>query len=222
MANEKDIPREVDPCEALLAHVEAQMAAAVEKRKTSLELTEALWPDEWEVFAWGPYQFEGGVFDPRVNPGRIIFTGETAYIAVVVWMNPRMCTVIQDHNDKILLNFYTSNMQTMEPAAGDLTHQCCIYTDRTDRYCFYPMVWKFTPEEAACLYETNICARICSCKGKTLSDYAGFVRQVYDFDPEKLWLGPPQAPGWQFDRPIRYMVANPDDLCCDESVEKCR
>jgi len=220
MANENEVPQEaVDPGEALKAHIEAQMSEAVKALESDLELTEALPPDLWEVFAWGPYQYRNGVFNPFLNPGRIIFTDEDAYIGVAVWMNPHMCRVITDHQDKIILNFYTSDMQRMEPAAGDLTHHCCITTEQDGR-CYYTTYWKFKPELAACLYETNICARICNCNNNTLQDYAGFVRQVYDFDPEKLWRMSPQTPGWQFDRPIRYMVANRQEDCdCAEEDE---
>lgn len=221
MANENDVLQaDIDPGEALKAHVQAQMASAVQALETNLQLTQALPPDAWEVFAWGPYQYRNGVFDPYVDPGRIIFTGETAYLAVAVWMNPHMCRVITDHQDKIILNFYTSDLQRMQVAAGNLTHHCCI-TTKQDGPCFYVTVWKFTPEQDACLYETNICARICNCNNNTLQDYAGFVRQVYDFDPEKLWFGPPQSPGWQFDRPVRYMVADPQEACDCEAEDEC-
>lgn len=98
-------------------------------------------------------------------------------------------------------------------AVDDLSFTCCIKTEQGGA-CFYVTVWEFTPQKEACLYETNICARICNCSNNTLQDYAGFVRHVYDFDPSKLWPG---TPGWGFDRPIRYMVADPQKKCdCSE------
>lgn len=215
--------------EALKAQVQAKLAAAVEKKATQLELTQALPPDEWEVFAWGPYQFNGG-FDPSVNPGRIIFTDEKAYIAVAVWMNPHMCRVVTDHQDKIMLNVWTSDMQRMEPV-DDLSFSCCITTVQGGP-CYYVTVFEFTPTEEACIYETNICARICNCNGNTLRDYAGFVRHVFDFDPEHLWPGfpvtdlpappmPSPTPSWGFDRPIRFMVADPQKKCECEPGDEC-
>jgi hypothetical protein len=214
-----------DPRTALKAHIQAQMAAALEQKKDELELTQAPWPNEWEVFAWGPYQLPGGVFDPlNPAPGRIIFTGEKAYIGVAVWMNPQMCADIVNHEDKIELTFWTSNTQTMQPVPGSYT--CCIKTDQLGD-CYYVTVWEFTPQEEACVYETNICARICNCQNHTLPRYAGFVRHVYDFDPEKLWPAFPgfpltpgsPTPGWGFDRPIRYMVA--DRLHDCDCTEEC-
>jgi hypothetical protein len=214
---------EADPGEELVAHVEAQFAAALEAKTSQLELTQAPFPNAWEVFAWGPWQYP---FDPYFNPGRIIFTGEVAYIAVAVWMNPYMCPDIVNHHDKIELSFWTSNTQTMQPVnVPGLSGTICIPTHHNK--CWYVRYMRFRPTEEACLYETNICARICNCKGHTLPRYAGFVRHVYDYDPEKLWpaypVGPPgpaappsPTPGWGFDRPIRFMVADPHRRCCPE------
>jgi hypothetical protein len=203
------------PAEVLKAFIEAQLSAALEKKmltRGELELTQSPWPNEWEVFAWGPYQWKGGVFDPYYDPGRIIFTSEKAYVGIAVWMNPLMCADITGHEDKIELSIWTSDMQRMK-AVNDLSQVCCIHTKQFGP-CFYVTAWEFTPTEDACLYETNICARICNCQGHTLPEYAGFVRHVYDFDPEKLWPpGPPPTPGWGFDRPIRYMVANAQSDC---------
>ena len=95
----------------------------------------------------------------------------------------------------IELFFFTANTQTMMPLPG-LNFYCCLYPVAGQN--FYACVWEFVPPEAACLDETNICARICSCNGLLVPDYAGFVRHVYDFDPENLFppIPPtlPQAP----------------------------
>jgi len=223
---------ESDPGEKLKSHVEAQLAEALNQKKDQLELAQAPFPNEWEVFAWGPWQ---DPFDPTQDPGRIIFTGQVAYIAIAVWMDPvNMCPDIVNHEDKIELNIWTSNTQTMQPVnLPGLTGTVCIPTQQGGP-CYYVRVVSFTPREEACLYETNICARICNCQGHTLPRYAGFVRHVYDFDPEKLWPAfplpplpsppggpippaptlPPPTPGWGFDRPIRFMVADPQRNCC--------
>jgi hypothetical protein len=190
-----------------------------------LELTEAQpGMGDWEIFAFGPWQTPDDLM-----PGRIIKKDQTAYLAIVVWMNPDMCRNITQHGDKIELNIFTSDMQRMEEVP-DLSHYCCIQTYLDQ--CWYVYVWDFTPTQDACLYETNICARICTCSNVALQDYAGFVRHVYDFDPETLWppvppavlppdfpggdwpFGPPAPPSWGFDRPVRYMVYDPD-LACD-------
>lgn len=225
MPNEKDYQRsESDPRLSLKARLEKRFADSL-KRKPALELAQAP-PDlgDWEIFAMGPWQ------DPTdLMPGRIIIKGEKAYIFTVVWLNDLMCRNITDLGAKIELRYFTSNTQTME-AVPELNFSCCIET-KLDQ-CWYGHLWEFEPLEAACIYETNICARICNCNNIPGRQYAGFVRHVYDFDPELLWPPPPPTlypppvgtppfpdppgfpppnpsvpPSWGFDRPIRYMVA---------------
>jgi len=225
-----------DPSAKLAAQVAKNFAGADQRRKAALELTEVPadpGAHDWQIFAFGPYQTPGSM------PGRIIKEGETAYIAIVVWMNDAMCRVLTQHGDKIELNIFTSDMQRMVNVA-DLNHYCCIQMELG--HCWYVYVWELTPPHEACIYETNICARICSCSNVPIQDYAGFVRHVYDFDSETLWppipptlLPPhpdasgqpdfptdpnwppvptaPPPPGWGFDRPIRYMVYDPDAEC---------
>lgn len=43
-----------DPLEAMRAEVQARFASALEE--AGAELTEAPWPSDWEVFAFGPFQ----------------------------------------------------------------------------------------------------------------------------------------------------------------------
>lgn len=211
MNEEQEYSRgDIDPRADLKAQVEAQFAAALEEQM-ALELTQApaaVGVRQWEVYAWGPYQLP---FDPGVDPGRIIFLGEKAYLGVAVWLNPQMCADLTAFKAKIELNFHTSNTQTMLAVPG-MDYSCCIYTEQGK--CFYVTVWEFEPTEAACVLETNICARVCNCDNSVVPGYAGFVRHVFDYDPSKLF--PPPAPGWGFDRPVRYMVADPDHRCdCD-------
>lgn len=211
MTDELTVSRgEDDPKAKLKAHIEAHLGSAL--GLTTLELAEAppqLGQNEWEVYAWGPWQEP---FDPAVDPGRIIFLGEKAYIGVAVWMNPPMCADVTGFEGKIELSFWTSNTQTMRPVPS-MDYSCCIET-KPGGPCFYVTVWEFEPTEAACVMETNICARICNCNNHPVPGYAGFVRHVFDFDPENLFGPPP--PGWGFDRPIRYMVSDGSD--CDCSV----
>jgi hypothetical protein len=221
------------PGDKLARRVATKFQEAAAAQRTRLQLSEVppdLGPEDWEIFAFGPYQTE------EEEPGRIIAKDQTAYIAIVVWMNPAMCRTITTHGDKIELNIWTSDMQRMDPV-DELSHYCCIKTERG--HCWYVYVWEFKPTQDACVYQTNICARICTCSNVALPGYAGFVRHVYDFDVERLWPYPPpgeraavlppgfptdewpeapQAPGsWGHDRPIRYMVYDPDIGCeCGE------
>jgi hypothetical protein len=230
----KEPRAEEDPTAELAAQVAMNFEAALKaKESEALELTQVQ-PGigaDWEIFGFGPYQ------TPRAQPGRIIRVNQPAWIAVVVWMNPAMCTNVTGFGGKIELNFLTSDTQRMQPVNG-LSHYCCIQTQLNK--CWYLYVWQFRPTTAACIYETNICARICNCNDKPHPEYGGFVRQVYDFDTDHLWprrgvpLPPPShipggvwppggsvPPSWGSDRPIRYMVYDPD-VDCDCKNHPCR
>jgi len=183
--------------EELPAEDEAQLGQAA-----------ALGPFVWDVLAWGPWQT---VPISPSDPGRIIFVGETAYIATAVFLSPGMATNLGGLGARIQLNYFTSNMQTMTVVPG-LTRSVCI--DVLASQTVYVDVWRLTPTQAACLYETNICALICNCNHQIVPDYAAFVRYVYDFDRDTIVPGAAQTPGFGFDRPIRYLVADRSGACC--------
>jgi hypothetical protein len=191
-----------DPLEAMRAEVEARFASALEE--AGPQLAEAPWPSDWEVFAFGPFQ------NPFVSrpPGRIIALGEKAYIVTVVWMNQFMCENMAGFEAKISLSYYTSNTEDMKPV-DKMFYTCCIPV-LPGKCPFYIHIWEFEPTEAACILETNICAKVCNCQNNVVPGYAGFVRWVYDFDAEALWPAGPR-----FDQPIRYLVYDPDDKECD-------
>jgi hypothetical protein len=192
---------EIDnPSATLKAHVEAQVAAAVERAKVELAEWPTGLPFEWDVWAFGPWQ------DPGQEPGRIIALGQKAYIATVVWMNPLMNATVAGFGADLLLSYWTSNKQKMTPVSA-MDHQSCI-EPVPQGFGFYVDVWEFTPTEAACILETNICVRLCNCDGQVVPGYAGFVRWVQDFDPELLW---PAGPS--FDHPIRYLVYDDKEKC---------
>jgi len=193
---------------ALKAHLDAKMAAIIQRRRQAPVAELAGPQDYWDIYATGPYQ------DPSLMPGRLIQVGEPATIAVHIYLNPTFppppaidaCTDLTQHNDKIELHFFTSNMQTMQPVP-ELSNIVCIQT--TPGECWYNYEWTFTPTTAACLYEMNICARVCNCNNQALPQFSAFVRWVEDLDYDYLFGGQ----GWSFDRPIRFMVSDPKQAC---------
>jgi hypothetical protein len=201
-----------DPAGDLVASVQAKFQAAIDEAQTAqVELAQAPGPlyQDWEVLAWGPWQYP---YDPYQDPGRIIFVGEYATIVTSVYLNADMTKNVSGFGAEIQLSYWTSNTQTMRPAA-DLERNVCIPV--VAGQSVYWDYFTFTPSEAACLYEMNICARICNCNHVTVPGYAAFVRHVFDYDPEHLGLVlPSPTPGWTFDRPIRFMVADPKVTCC--------
>jgi hypothetical protein len=209
--------------EEMQAAIEARVAGIMDEAATTAraELAEPLfW---WEVFAIGPFQAgaqqapPADLLDQPLLPHRIIQVGEQASIFTVVFLNPLFpaaalsaCDIITGFNAKIELNYVTSNMQTMT-AVPELSASRCIETTRN--VCVYVDRFDFTPRDPACLYETNICARICNCDDYPIQPFAAFVRWVFDLDFD-LFFGA-QSPG--FDRPIRFMVSDFESGCtsCD-------
>jgi hypothetical protein len=205
--------------EAKLEEYKANMQASLEAKLEELFTRRKATPVEelagpqnfWDLYAIGPYQ------DFSLEPSRVIELGEWATIAVVVYLNPSVpnpfpgqnaCDIITGFGAKVDINVVTSNMQTMTPASG-LNYHCCIKT--TPKQCWYVCYWHFKPTDPACLYETNICARICNCSGKPIGvpQYSGFVRWVENLDYD-MFFGAPQ---WVFDHPIRFMVHDYTQPC---------
>ncbi|WP_420631731.1 hypothetical protein [Candidatus Leptofilum sp.] len=206
--------QKVTDAQKLKARVEAELTAMVEQAAT--ELAEAPDPSAWEVFAVGPYQ------DPGLEPGRIIELNDTAYIATVVWLNPFMDTNLSGLAGQIQLSYFTANKQTMEPVP-DMNYHCCFEPGSPALVwpgvgSFYVHVWEFVPSEAACILETNICARVCNCDGEAVPGYAAFVRWVPMLDFDAFF---PSEPAFTFDHPIRYLVYNNEDDTNCECTEAC-
>lgn len=211
-----------DELEALQAQAEAQFAAALEQVDTELELELGQAPPyqgSWNIWVFGPWQWQYA----NQQPSRIIMVGEPAWLHTVVWMDPIiMGPNIVGHEDNIELNYFTSNMQTMSPAGTDLKEHVCINTrypwKKTPSGYYFQDWWRFTPSEAACLYETNICARICNLANRPVREYAAFVRYVWDYDPERIrplvkpWET--HLAGWSFNDPIRFAVFDKSECDC--------
>jgi hypothetical protein len=141
--------------------------------------------------------------------------GEEAYVDTIVWLNPIMAAAVESFGSCISLGYHTANTQTMTPVS-ELDAQRSIdpalmepvYSDPWVGD-FYLCTWKFQPKDPGCLYETNICARLCTCNNRSVPGYAAFVRWVADFDWD-MFFG---SPGWEFNNPIRYLVADPKAEC---------
>jgi hypothetical protein len=173
------------------------------------ELAEPLY--WWEVFGLGPYQPgattipPADFFDQPLLPNRIIQVGEEAVIYALVFLNPSFpsppaCSILTNFGAKIELNYWTCNTQTCTPAP--LLHARHVI-ELEKGQCWYLDELRFTAQEAACLYETNICARVLNCGDVPVQPFAAFVRWVYDPDSD-LFFGSEE---WEFDRPIRFMVS---------------
>jgi hypothetical protein len=212
MTEEQEYSRgDIDPRAILKAQVEAEIGAALER--ATVELAEAPAPSAWEVWALGPFQ------EPALAPGRIIELGETAFLVTIVWLNPFMNANVAGFGSKVQLNYFTSNTQTMEPVSA-MDFSCCFEPDAAAGGpfgAFYVFIWEFVPTEAACILETNICARLCTCEGEVVPGNAAFVRWIANLDFDTFF--PPVF--FQFDHPIRYLVYDNDDDTNCECLEDC-
>ena len=127
---------------------------------------------------------------------------------------------VSDFGGQVQLNYFTSNTQTMQPVSA-MDFSCCIDPGAvtgivTPIGTFYLHIWEFEPTEAACILETNICARICNCNDEVVPGYAAFVRWIANLDFDTFF--PPVI--FQFDHPIRYLVYdNEDDTNCECSED---
>lgn len=197
---------------SMKASLDAKLEAMFARRKAT-PVEELAGPQYfWDLYAIGPYQAFG------LEPGRVIQLGEWATIIVCAYLNPsypsptpgqNACDIITGFNAKIEFNFFTSNMQTMSSVPG-LSYHCCVQT--SPGQCWYCCYWHFKPTDPACLYETNICARICNCNNYAIGvpQYSGFVRWVENLDYDLLFGAYP----YTFDHPIRFMVSD-YKLPCD-------
>lgn len=195
---------------ALQAHMAAQLESLSERRAQAAP--ELAGPQRfWDVYAVGPFQ------SPALNPSRVIEVGEEATILTVVYLNPfypssypgqNACDIITGFAGGIELNYFTSNMQTMQPVP-ELSYSKCINT--TPGQCWYYDFWTFRPQRSACLYETNICCRICNCYDYYVRQYSGFARWIENLDYDLVY----GAPGLTFDQPIRFMVSDYTQKCAD-------
>jgi hypothetical protein len=184
-----------------------QLAAKLEsltQRRAQASLELAGPQNFWDIFAVGPYQ------DPALQPSRVIEVNEQATIRTYVYLNPffplpypgqNACDIITGFGASIELNYITSNLQTMQPVP-ELSYSYCIPT--TPGQCWYWHDWVFTPQRSACIYETNICCRICNCNNRYIQQYSGFARWIQDLDYDLVF----GSPGLTFDQPIRFMVSD--------------
>lgn len=199
------------------AQLEKQLRAAYEKALITprAQLAEPLfW---WEIFSIGPIQPGAQLVPPDtflgspLLPGKVIRNGESAFIATVIILNPFPlpqdpliipCDFLSVFSLPFEVDYHTCNLTTCEPAGANLNVKNTGAL--VPGQCFYVDVLEFKADEAGCLFETNICARILGCDGKTpnASPFAGFARTTINIDPELFF----PTPLLEFDNPIRFMV----------------
>lgn len=212
---EQEYRRGEETAEDMKAFWEARLKSLYEKAMATPreELAEPLfW---WEIYGAGPFQTGAGTIPPGtftdqpLLPNRIIQVGEEATIVAIVIVNPffpssgpSACDILTNFGAKVELNYRTCNTETCSVGPGYLNVAHTIELEPGT--CFYVDTLTFTADKAACLYETNICARVFNCRDQPVQPFAAFVRWVYDPDID-LFFG---SEVFEFDRPIRFMVCD--------------
>lgn len=218
MNDEMEVSRGGENNGGMKATIEAQMQSLYEEAASTPqeELAEPL--NWWEIWALGPFQ-SGAVSIPPAGlgvqpqvPHRIVQVGEQASLYTIVYLNPfwpptgpSACEILTSFGAYVRLSYRTCNTAICDPGGPpELNRDYEI--ELNPNQCWYVHEVEFTPREAACLLETNVCAVVLNCREprQPVRPFAAFVRWVYNLDTD-LFFG---AERWGFDRPIRFMVSD--------------
>ncbi len=213
-----------DSPERLKKETAAQIQAHYEKKlngmlkKAMATRPETAEPEDWwDLFTIGPIQIPTGTFgvDPvgPFDPSRVIRVDEPAFMVTVLILNTALVNGIIPAN--ILsgaalpyeVQYVTLNTNTGSPASFlNVTRQF----DLNPGQAVYVTVETFESDEAACIMETNVCARILNADLQTPPQwpFAGFATWVFNTDSPSFLdtLIGAQTPGFSFDRPARYLT----------------
>jgi hypothetical protein len=206
-----------DPLQAEAARLKAQIEAAVQtayEEWSSQPREEVAEPDGWwNLYAVGPVQF----FSPGspLPPHQVIKVGETAFVATVLILNPAPILppgmspldVLSNFALPFQVRYQTGNLTTwtLGSAALNQTQGGGLVPG----VGFYVDVLGFVADQPG-LFEMNISARLLGAAPPFINapQFAGYARQVVDFDGDTLFGFGPNigTPGFQFDQPIRFQV----------------
>ncbi len=198
--------------EEVKAVVEAKLLAILERaaQNPTREIAEP--EGEWDLVALGPIQFAGPFPGPGPYlPHQIIRVGELAFVVTVLYA-PRLYHFCLPYE----VEYCTGDLCEWKkgPPYLNVKHRG-YFSSRTP---FAIDVLGFRAQDAGCIFEMNICARIlCADNGNPHREpqppFAGFARRIFDLDPElpfPFFPATPVLPGipaqWQFDEPIRFMI----------------
>ncbi|HEX9655123.1 MAG TPA: hypothetical protein VGA99_15560 [bacterium] len=194
--------------EEVKALVEAKLLAILERagQNASPEIAEPL--GEWDLVALGPIQPGAGLFpgpQPYL-PHQIIRVGEVAFIVTILYA-PKLYHFCLPYE----VEYCTGDLCEWKkgPTYLNVKHHG-HFSSQTP---FAIDVLGFRAQDAGCIFEMNICARILCADPHTAAQppFAGFARRIFDLDPELPFPFFPDTNSfipahWQFDQPIRFMI----------------
>jgi hypothetical protein len=159
----------------------------------------------WNCLTMGPVQF---MADPPYRPNNIIAAGEPTLMLGVLWINPANgpggslpgTIVLGGRNYRV--RFETVNLSDVTNGSDQLFTGA--FSNPASTIGIFP--WWFAPADPGPnpkLYETYLTADIT----QTGQPFAAFSSWHYNASTEPAFLGlPATGPGWQQDRPARYLV----------------
>jgi hypothetical protein len=198
------------------AQIEAAVKSALDEarmRRAARPAAEVAEPEGWwNVLAFGPVQDPIGIPAPLL-PHQVIKVGEYAYVATILVLNDFLILAPGTTAADVLSNFslpyevryQTGNLTTWTLGQADMNvvHSGAGF-NLVPQQNLYIDVLVFEAREPG-LYEMNISARILGATSPFANapQFAGYARAVIDFDPD-LFIS--DAPGLQFDLPIRFQI----------------
>jgi hypothetical protein len=202
--------------EEVKAQVEALVTAKLEQMMVSPARPERAEPlNWWDIYAFGPFQPGANTVPPSgfagpLLPHQVIRTGESAFVAAVMVLNPVGPTIPTSLD--ILSNFAlpyeveyaTGELKHWQPGPASLQNQSS--GNLAPGVAVYVDVFGFVPQNPG-LYEMNICARIFGSDENPAPPFSGFATWVYD--PDQDYLGSllgQGGPGLYHKAPIRFQV----------------
>jgi hypothetical protein len=198
------------------AQIEAVVKSALDEarmRRAARPAAEIAEPEGWwNLYAYGPLQDPIGIPAPLL-PHQVIKVGEYAYVVTVLLLNDFLILSPGTTAADVLSNFalpfevryQTGNLTTWTLGQADMNvvHSGAGFNLVPQTNDYYDVLVIEAREPG--LYEMNISARILGATSPFANSpqFAGYARAVFDFDPD-LFIS--DAPGWQFDLPIRFQI----------------
>ncbi len=187
--------------EQVKAAIESRLKSSLDQAMAQPRPEEAIPYPWWDILAYGPFNTLG------TSPSKIIRAGQPAYFVSVMLLNPfypyplSAAQILSNFALPYEITYQTGNLTTWTQGPSDVNTE--LNSSLVPGQYFYVDVLSFVGQgKDEVLYETNISCRIFGCGENYAPDFAGFAREVVDFDPS-IWL--PSGPG-MVSSPIRWMV----------------
>lgn len=193
----------------------------------------------WNLYAAGPYQFPFGdaITAPNLRPSKVASVGETVTFYVNIWANPAFDPAGMNNgpaqlaghelqlsmqvNNLTTMSVETSSSGTVGKGGSLIDYDINLWPENSlVRFDFVAPNVGPRPEMMEAMFTVDMVG--------TALPYAGYVTHVWDPDRDSpvpvpyidisepgnpVLLGdiPAVTPGWRFEIPLRFLVADPNN-----------